>query len=266
MKFLKPATKTILTLSVATIGIGAVPTSHAQTVSKVDTIVNTKAAPYNCVCSLSITRRKNLVSKPTNSSTGFLIKPNVILTAAHNVHSNGFSNVIDVNIYPGRYKNSYAHSNIRLPKKGLRKNLIRVHPSYKFSDGGRIKYDYAIIIIPQRLIDAAKDWPKKACFELDDNYTLKKDDKINIAGYPADEKEGYDGSVMLNQSQQTVELKNRSFIHKFTTTGGSSGSPIWVEANGKRVVVGVHTFGEAATTINPEDVALITKWIKAIEE
>lgn len=237
---------------------------YAQTISKLDTIANTGVDPYNCICYQEIERSQFLKGKTTFRSTGFLIKPNVILTAGHNVYSNGFSNVTNIRLFPGRYKETYASPPIEIPSKKLCSKAIRVHPSYRFSKRNRINYDFAIIVIPQTIIDTARDWIKTACFGIDKDYELKKGDQINVAGYPA--SHGYNGSLMTCQAQDCEDIYNRTFSHDFDTQTGNSGSPIWVNVNGKRIAVGVHTFAGAGTKLTKEDIDMISDWIAELSK
>jgi V8-like Glu-specific endopeptidase len=57
-----------------------------------------------------------------------------------------------------------------------------------------------------------------------------------------------------------------TFNHNFDTQTGNSGSPIWVEKDGRKICVGVHTFGGAATKLTKEDIDLIQSWIAAYHE
>ncbi|WP_316826068.1 trypsin-like serine peptidase [Pedobacter miscanthi] len=193
-------------------------------------------------------------------STGFLIRPNVILTAAHNVYSPILSVVKKIVLTPGRYRNSSAHSPIVINGKALCQSAIRVHPSYTFTDGQRIRYDFAIIIIPDSIIKSSPDWPKETSFEILPDVILEKGNQVTVAGYPA--SNGYDGSLMTTQSQIIELVNDLSFDHQLETETGNSGSPIWIEKDGKILVVGVHTFDGAGTKLTREYIEMILKWIK----
>jgi len=228
---------------------------YAQGVSKLDTIETTNIDPYKCVCYQEIERN----GRTTYMSTGFMIRRNIILTAGHNVFSNAFSQVTNIKIFPGRYKESYPYDSIEISSKSSCRKAINVHPSYRFLKKDRIKYDFAIIIIPESILSKATQWPSSACFEIDGNYDLSKGDKINVAGFPA--SHGYDGSLMTYQNQTCETIYDMTFAHDFDTQTGNSGSPIWVEKNGRKIAVGVHTFGEAGTKLTREDIGMIEKWI-----
>jgi V8-like Glu-specific endopeptidase len=229
----------------------------SQSFSKLDTITNTSVEPFSQICYQEIFRVRKARVDRTFQSTGFLIAPNVVLTAAHNLYSNSLTKVTNIIIYPGRYKNQYSYDSVEISGEYFCRNSIRVHPNFYWN---RINYDFAIIIIPDSLIKKTKRWPTKSCFTLDSTYKLKKGDTIRVAGFPA--SHGYNGSLMTHEIQQCGNVESKSFSHEFDTQTGNSGSPVWVEINGDRKLVGIHTYAEAGTKIDGEYVKLILDWIQ----
>jgi len=230
----------------------------AQTPAKLDTIEKTKVGPFDQVGYQLISRKRRLRKDANFHSTGFFIAPNVILTAGHNIFSTGWSKVDRIEIRPGRYGDSTSYDPIVISGEAACQAAIRVHPDYDFGSKNRIRYDYGIIIIPEHLIRNRR-WPTRAAFELDSNYVLREGDSLHVAGFPA--SGGYNGSLMIYQKDTCGNIRTRSFEHDFDTHTGNSGSPIWVEVNGRRIIVGVHTFGGAGTTIARDDVQRILGWI-----
>lgn len=230
----------------------------SQSISKLDTIINTKIEPFSQVCYQEIYRvRKGPLKNRPYQSTGFLIAPNIILTAAHNLYSDKWTKVTNIKIFPGRYNNEYSYDSIEISGEKLCQYSIKWHPKFYWN---KVDYDFGIIIIPDSIIKKAKNWPSKSCFVLDTAFQLKKGDTINVAGFPA--SHGYNGSLMTFETQLCGDVKNKSLAHEFDTQTGNSGSPIWVESNGQKKIVGVHTYALAGTKIDTEYVKLILNWIQ----
>ncbi len=227
---------------------------YSQKVSKLDTITDTNVDPYKYICHQSI-HRDRLLGDRYFQSTGFLIARNVVLTAAHNLYSVTGSRVDKITIHPGRYKDTYSYDSVTISGLTNCKNTTRVNPRFKF---GKVSYDFAIIIIPENLL-VNKNWPSASSFELDPSYVLNNGEKINVAGFPA--SGGYDGSIMTYQNQEAEAVNQTTIPHNLDTQTGNSGSPIWVEKNGKKIVVGVHTYAELATKLTTDAITMINNWI-----
>jgi V8-like Glu-specific endopeptidase len=243
----------IFTLSIYLIAVGQFP-------SKLDTVQQTTVQPYNNIVFLHIYRERAWPKKDGwFKSTGFLIAPNVILTAAHNIHSVGGSRVTNIKIVPAKYFNQAPYDSIQIEGEANCTNAIQTHPNYAFaqSSGKRIKHDFGIIIIPQDNLPIDFQNLPKNSFLLDSNYVVKSGDTLNVAGYPADPEYGYDGNFITYQTDTCRGVYKKSFSHQLDTYRGNSGSPIWVNSNGKRIVVGIHTFGNAATLLNKENLRLL---------
>jgi len=233
--------------------------SQSQVVSKLDTITETKVIPFSNICQQQITRKKFLGKKSTFLSTGFLIRPNIILTAGHNVYSNSLSKVVKIKVYPGKNNDNTAYDAIEIKGESLCQLAIRVHPSYNFTKNDRIKWDFAVIIIPDSIIQRISNWPSSSAFSFDINHRLKENDSIFVAGFPA--SGGYSGEIMTYQSGLSGQLSTNKFTHGFDTHTGNSGSPVWIEKDMKRIVVGVHTFAGAATLLEENNLNYVLQWL-----
>jgi V8-like Glu-specific endopeptidase len=230
--------------------------ASGQVKSKLDTIADIHQEPYSHVCYQEIYRVRKFGIDRSFQSTGFLIAPNVILTAGHNLLSNSLTKVTNIKVFPGRYKNEYAYDSIELSGEFVCQNAIRVYPDFYWN---KMDYDFAIIIIPDSLIAKTKHWPKASSFILDSSFVLKENEVIHVAGFPA--SHGYDGSLMTNESQKCGKVNDNNFSHNLDTQTGNSGSPIWVESNGKRIVVGVHTYANVGTKLSEDYIKLIFQWM-----
>jgi hypothetical protein len=91
---------------------------YGQMPSRLDTVYQTITTPYNEVCFLRI-RRKRIIGSSYFISTGFLIKPNVVLTAAHNIHSSFNSIVASIEIVLGKYFDKRPEPTVRVPRTNL---------------------------------------------------------------------------------------------------------------------------------------------------
>ncbi len=234
----------------------------AQFPSELEKIVNTKVEPYNNICYLNIYRDRAWPKKDgPNASTGFFIAPNIILTAAHNIHSVNGSKVTSIEIIPGKNYKEFPYRSLEIKGERECDASIKTHPKYSFFElsGNRIKHDLGIIILPGANF---KDL-KKTSFILNENYSLKEGDTLNVAGYPADPEYGYDGDFITFQKDICRYVGNKVFNHNLETYRGNSGSPIWVNNGDKRILVGIHTFGNAGTLLDKENIALIRDWLSS---
>jgi V8-like Glu-specific endopeptidase len=231
--------------------------SFSQVVTKLDTITETTNDPFNQICYIETYRDRIFLRNRTYKSTGFLIAPNVILTAGHNLYSNKLSKVTNIKIVLGRYKENAAFDVIEIKGEFICQNTIIVHPNFKWN---RINFDFGIVIIPDSVLENIANWPSTVSFKLDKKYELKIGDTLNVAGFPANN--GYDGSLMTNESQICNNIIENKISHKFNTQTGNSGSPIWVNVNDERLIVGIHTYANSGTLLDKKHIELIQKWIE----
>ncbi|MGC4041919.1 MAG: trypsin-like serine protease [Flavobacterium sp.] len=233
---------------------------EAQYPTELQTISTATVNPYNNICYLHIYR--NRFPKPDDwfKSTGFFIAPNIILTAAHNIHSVWGSKVSKIEISPGKYYSNFPYQTVTIDGKAECKKRIRTNANYSFTSGSRIKYDFGIIILTKEELRQL-NLPNTDSFSLDPTYQLKKNDILNVAGYPADPDAGYNGDFMTFQQDLCGEIDEKKFGHNLDTFTGNSGSPIWVENGTKRIIVGVHTFGNAGTLLDKENMNILLEWI-----
>lgn len=235
---------------------------YCQMPSRLDTIVETTVTPYNNVCFLRI-KRNRVFGSAHFVSTGFFIAPNIVLTAAHNIHSAFNSKVSYIEIVPGKYFANQPYGNLVISGIDACEAAIRSHPSYKFSDGWstRVKWDFGIIIIPQTVLAQNSVLRGTTTFILDTNYAVKPGDTIRVGGYPANPDAGYNGDFITTQQDTCLSVSAKTFRHRLETQRGNSGSPIWVERNGKKIIVGVHTFSNTATRLDRDLLALLSRWM-----
>ncbi len=197
--------------------------------------------PYRYICLLEIFR-VDFEGNPltyTSRSTGFLIDKNVIMTAGHSLNQTD-SRISHFIVYP--------FINAVLPPHVYRIDIpaasFQIHtiPEYK-NPNCYVKDDYGVIVLET---DAVYEL-MGGHFEWNENYLiaehLTERTPIHIAGYPIDKAD----FEMWREEGQVIEITRHCLIHSFTTTQRNSGSPIWVEDQGKFIVVGIHVSGNSAS-------------------
>ncbi len=186
-------------------------------------IQQTSAKPWRRICHLRI--------KAANGSnflgTGFFIGPRTLITAGHCVYMSSQGGwVQSIEVSPGRNGNSRPYG--KCDATSFRS--VRGWVSNKSRD-----HDYGAIILP-----ASCPTAKIGAFGYA-NYTdtYLKSKRLNTAGYPGDKPAG----TMWFHGRKATGLTSRVITYDIDTAGGQSGSPVWLTANGKRKVVGIHTNG-----------------------
>jgi len=220
-------------------------------------VTSTSQQPFNKICHLRVHRKRSLKKNKWYNSTGFFIARNVILTAAHNIHSQGFTKVDFVEINIGQCEDIQLFPAIKLKGLYTCSKSIFTPKAYKLSQKWtkRILNDYGVIIIPDKYIPKDFEWQNE--FQL--NKTYQYHNPMQIGGYPANRKNGNNGKKMYHQ-QKDIVIKNANvYTHSFDTEGGNSGSPVWDNAN---TVVGIHTFKRSGTLLDEKALKNINKWIE----
>ncbi len=191
-------------------------------------------APFRQVCALRITARDGSIF----FGTGWLIGPRTVITAGHCLFLRriGAGSASAPSTFEGRARS------------------VTVIPAL---DGGVEPFGRA----ESQRFEVAPEWENEgdpgadlgAIFLDDDRFAplgwlafgapreaLLRALPLNIVGYPVDRDEGtrqyYAGRVVNDVSGPIL-------IYDTDTFGGQSGSPIWVNLGGTRVVVGLHTRG-----------------------
>ncbi|OUS00376.1 hypothetical protein A9Q86_10410 [Flavobacteriales bacterium 33_180_T64] len=236
-----------------------------------DTITNTNAEPFNVINWQEAYRNRNVITfrgDYSPSSTSFFIDKNLILTAGHNVHTDFFSRIDWLKVIPGMYKETKPLDSLIINGRKKFKEVKRTPNKFSFSKRWkkRIKWDFALVYIPDIYLTEKMKNINRKIFVLDENYILKKGDTIHVAGYPADgNNDGkYFGDLMIYQIGEVQKIGDKHFYHNFYTEKGNSGSPIWVEHEGKRIIVGVHTFPNKGTLLDKENILIIKSWMSEI--
>jgi V8-like Glu-specific endopeptidase len=243
----------------------AVNGQSATQPGKLDSVRNTKEAPFSSVVNLSVTRRKFFKMQEPRNSTGFLLTPDFVGTAGHNVHSWWLSRV-DTGIATGGRSGDVFSWRTTTP---FRQRDARNGKGYaRWQQPHDYKRDFAGI----RLAAPAGVAP---AFRLPDGDEINVDTAaiVHIAGFPADsEAISHNGEVMFQGWSPIVGMDDDFIYYKIDVESGMSGSPVWIELkNGDRVVVGIHVAGwkqngcifGKAKRLTYEAVKQMREWMRA---
>ena len=189
--------------------------------------------PYYTVGFLTI----NFLSENMRG-TGFLVGPHTVLTNAHNVYASNFGGWFQ-SIYfsPGQYEDEWLNE----IKPYSTASPINAETNQKYldyeNDGDRdnfIKYDYAALFFEDAFSGIDTFMP----LEFDYNPTM-----VSLLGYPGVVRDS-ESFGMWRSDGAVVSQDAHCLYYKAYTSGGSSGSPVFVynaQADTYRVVA-IHSF------------------------
>lgn len=253
---------------------------------KLDTVCNVKYEldktfdyPNNLICRLSIQRRSFKTvwfARVPAASTGFFIRPNVILTNGHNVASNMWSSVESISIYPGYNKGESAQEAYTIEGKKKVKKVIVVPKKYGLAKrkSKKYPYDYALIFLEDYESPNSDFLELKVVDEL-------IDEEVFTLGYPAamfSDSSNHSsrtggvntiGEVQYYTDGHLKREKNkkskRQIFFETCTKGGNSGSPVMVMRDDKIKVIGVHNAAHTGVRVTNEVISFINSWVELFE-
>ncbi|AXE19032.1 hypothetical protein DR864_15375 [Runella rosea] len=204
-------------------------------------VENSGFVPYRYICLLEIFR-VDFEGNPlpyVSRSTGFLVDKNVIVTAGHSLNQTE-SRISHFKVYP--FINAVLPPHIYwvdIPPFTFKIHSI---PDYK-NPNCYVKDDFGVILLDTDAVYQQMG----GHFDWNENYlvaeNLTENSPIHIAGYPIDKAD----FEMWREEGRVIEVTKHCLIHSFTTTQRNSGSPIWIEHQGRFMVVGIHVSGNAAS-------------------
>ncbi len=192
--------------------------------------------PFRMVCNIIIETQDRVRYR----ASGFFISPRCVITAGHCVFQND-AWVKKIEVIPA-------------DRSGTKPFGSSFSDTF-FAVDGWVKdrssdYDYAAIILDDdNLFSAINGYF---------GYTQYQNGDADLynSGYPHDED-----SIQKYCSGKGVSAPNENLIkYIIDTYSGNSGSPVYIETNGKFVVVGVHTYGACANHAVKVRDEVISNW------
>lgn len=218
-------------------------------------VLNSTTYPFNTI--VFVEMKQNGISF---RASGFLVSPYTALTNGHVVYNqNSGSWATDVKIYAGQYET--GDSVVRL--YGIR-SYYQLSSNISFTGGsGDRRYDYGTIKFTTPFNGLSTYMPVQFGYDIDNDTTI-----LNMAGYPASAQgtstyaQWFESNI--SSSQTTTYLAK----YWMDTTGGSSGSPVWLFSEGLRHVVAIHccstddsTFPNLGPRMGNDNQSIIEEWI-----
>lgn len=208
-------------------------------------VVDENMPPYKAIVLLIMKYGNELYR-----GTGFLIKDNVVLTAAHNVYDLTLKQPADEVYIIGEQRDA-AHVRTYT---GLKVSINYVTGN---SQGGQ--YDWGLIKMNAAMTDLGTI---NVCRTVDVPASVLKD--VLIAGYPGMAQE--ESTTDMWEADGPVQYYQASGVLAYTisTSAGNSGSPVMVDYGGCRTAIGIHVIGSVnsnyAKAIDDEVVTAINEF------
>ena len=214
--------------------------------------------PYSYVVKLLMHKNGSIYH-----GTGIMINENSIVTNAHNVYGKD-----SISIYPGYSKDNKSPFGKISVKCIVNKTIFypkefEIDTLKKFNDFAVIKFDNKKVF--NKVLAKSND--RKFNLELVENLNNKT---INISGYPFFRwfefwKPRRASVHYYNSTNKFTILEEIILNYKLNTRKGSSGSPLWIEKDGKLIVIGIHKSGSGFKNqgihYDSERVKLLKKWM-----
>ncbi|MBO9673399.1 MAG: hypothetical protein J7577_08140 [Sphingobacteriaceae bacterium] len=199
--------------------------------------------------------------------SGALIHPRVIITAGHNLAYFPFVKRIPFFLFRGTRKIDLYFGSIDSNNYKAKRTLKLVKGKNKFFKSGywinaKTNRDFSIIILP----DSSLFKEVGGCYKF---IPVKPEElhttALNLTGSPGDKKL----FEMWTQSTNNFSITDFSLKYDLFTAVRNSGSPVWIQKNGIRLV-GVHSRGykeaescNEAVMINEDTYKQVALWCKS---
>lgn len=189
-------------------------------------VVDKRIPPYNSIV-LLIMKYNNKLYR----GTGFLIKDNIVLTAAHNIYDLNLKKSADDVYIIGEPKDA-AH--IRTYTK------LKISPDYASEKSNNDRYDWGLI----KMNDAMSDLDTINVLQAADVSPSTLNDVL-IAGYPGAAQGNSTKDMWEANGDVTYYNANEVMAYTISTSPGNSGSPVMIYDHECRTAIGIHVSGSA---------------------
>lgn len=190
-------------------------------------VTDTSAEPYNTIVSLLIN-----VNGKEYRGTGFMVKPNVMLTAGHNIYDRDAKKDCD---------KMYV-----VDKNG---DLFEVYeweidPQFKLDRSS--KYDWAVAKVA---VKPGKTRPYMKFKRMDESTSPKVTGTDGeVAGFPVEVRAVETADMYTETGKITSYIEAEKLLkHSIDTSGGNSGSPLIYRIDGTPYAIGIHVSGSSSS-------------------
>lgn len=248
----------------------------------------TSDPPFAWICWLQSNFAK--LTAPVSHETGIFISPRHVLTTAHALLSrvnssrapqvlpnsliinDGTLKVASVRIVP-------AHPEDMPPTLGnttvAKGTAARTNPQWNASSAANHEFDYGLITLDAPLVSGQGFWGGAGYRIAEVSDQVLKNAALYTSGYPARKCPPHSPSsprsypapslsrCQLSTHGTVTAVAPRSFTHDMPVSRGQSGSPIWIEDRGERVLAGiVSTIPRQAVRITGDMLSQLQEWMK----
>lgn len=247
------------------------PEIDEYTVPKLETLTQVKGdiqSPYDYVCRFNVNRRYGFFMWGANKiSSGGLLNNGIIISAGHNFYSPWYTHANSVYVECGvgtkpHQTPLYSETNV------FKKDQKVISSLYGWNTFGEdiafIKVCNENSSVPEKspfILATKKDMADiKADFnDYIKNGNAEKAIVLYVAGYPGDKP--YTGSKLVHLKTVIEEISGNvaSYTYK-NTYRGMSGSPVWIEKDEKKLIVGTHVKNGGAYLLSDYMLDEYEKW------
>lgn len=200
-------------------------------------ISNTLVAPWKYICKMIIVASNG----GRYIGSGFFIGPRCIITSGHVVHDGTTGWARSIEVIPGLNGRMAPFGSVTSSK------FISVKGWTRKKDPN---YDHGAVILPDDTLYNRVN----GCFGYREEPGLPI---LNNSGYPGDKRpsthQWFNAGIATNNT-------GFRFEYMLDTAGGQSGSPTWINQEGKKYVVGVHGYGGCPNKCIRAQGYVLQKW------
>ena len=168
--------------------------------------------------------------------TGFVVDDHTILTCAHGLYSGG-TNGLDLTYYDFSFYNEEDHIDTFMQLTPIEYHIPAGYIN-NVNSSIREKYDYALITVQDNLSQFVNFY-----LGVPESNILSKNYDAYITGIPSNANGEVSGRKATSFDKLLL-MDNYNFQYDIDTSGGQSGSPIYIKnSNNTNTVIGIHTYG-----------------------